>query len=111
VFVEWLRTSRLRRGDAVLVLSVGGGDGSRDISKNLVHAVDHAKAVGAAVLGIVGRDGGHTARVADVCVIVPTVNPDAVTAHTEAFHAVICHLLVWHPRLRLHAAKWESASR
>ena len=101
VFVEWLKVSRLRADDAVLVFSVGGGDAERNVSPNLVSALQHAKSVGAKIAGIVGRDGGYTARVADACVIVPTVNAQSVTPHTEAFQAVIWHLLVSHPKLDL----------
>ena len=107
-FAAWLRTSRLSAHDMVLVFSVGGGDLARNISPNLVRALEHAKAVGAAVAGVVGRNGGYTAQVADVCVIVPTVNPETVTPHTEAFQAVVWHLLVSHPALRAAATKWES---
>jgi D-sedoheptulose 7-phosphate isomerase len=108
VFEAWLRGSRLQAGDGVLVFSVGGGDREHNVSPNLVSAVDYAKAIGAAVVGIVGRDGGHTARVADACVIVPTVNAAHVTPHAEAFQAVIWHLLVSHPALKRVATKWES---
>lgn len=108
-FVEWLKVSRLRRDDAVFVLSVGGGDEHRNISPNLVSAVKYAKSVGAAVIGVLGRDGGYTARVADAAVIVPTVNPAAVTPHSEAFQAVIWHLLVSHPLLKRNPTKWEAA--
>lgn len=108
VFVEWLRVSRLRADDVVFVLSVGGGSVEQDISANLVSALQYTKAVGARVLGIVGRDGGHTARVADACVIVPTVNPANVTPHAEAFQSVVCHLLVSHPALKHAETKWES---
>lgn len=108
VFEAWLRGSRLRAEDGLLVLSVGGGSLERNISPNIVRALDYAKSVGAAIAGVVGRDGGHTARVADACVIVPTVNPETVTPHTEAFQAVIWHLLVSHPRLKAAATKWES---
>jgi D-sedoheptulose 7-phosphate isomerase len=107
-FVEWLKISRLGSKDAVFVLSVGGGDGARNISPNLVAAVRHAKATGAKVMGILGRDGGYTAQVADAAVIVPTVNPARVTAHSEAFQAVIWHLLVCHPLVSANPAKWES---
>src|SRR6476661_5198152 len=108
VFVEWLKVSRLRADDAVLVFSVGGGDAERNVSANLVSALQHAKSVGAKIAGVVGRDGGYTARVADACVIVPTVNAASVTPHTEAFHAVIWHLLVSHPKLKVAQTKWES---
>jgi len=108
VFEAWLHTSRLRAEDALLVLSVGGGDAARNVSPNLVRAVDFAKARGAKIGGIVGRDGGHTGRVADVCVRVPVVHPDTITPHTEAFQAVIWHLLVSHPDLKRAETKWES---
>lgn len=108
VFVGWLRGSRLRATDMLLVFSVGGGDLERNISPNLVRALEYAKEVGATIGGIVGRDGGYTARVADACVIIPTVNPHTVTPHTEAFQAVIWHLLVSHPALRVGEMKWES---
>jgi D-sedoheptulose 7-phosphate isomerase len=108
VFVEWLKGSRLSAKDALLVFSVGGGDASRNVSPNLVAALDFAKETGAAILGIVGRDGGHTAREADVCIIVPTVNKNNVTPHSEAFQAVIWHLIVSHPKLKRAATKWES---
>ena len=110
-FVEWLKVSRLSQRDAVFVLSVGGGSSEKNISVNLVAAVDHARQTGARVLGIVGRDGGHTARLADACVIVPTVNPQTVTPHTEAFQAVIWHLLVSHPLLKVCETKWESVGK
>jgi D-sedoheptulose 7-phosphate isomerase len=108
VFEGWLRVSRLRADDLVLVFSVGGGNLEKNISPNLVAALDYAKRAGARIAGIVGRDGGHTARVADACVIVPTVNPAHVTPHTEAFQAVIWHLLVSHPKLKAAPTKWES---
>ena len=108
VFVEWLKGSRLDRDDAVLVFSVGGGNLEKNVSPNLVSALQLAKEVGATVLGIVGRDGGYTAKVADACVIVPTVNPANVTPHSEAFQAVIWHLFVSHPRLKIQQTKWES---
>ena len=109
-FAEWLRVSRLGPADMVLVFSVGGGDLARNISPNLVRAVEHARQVGAAVGGIVGRDGGHTAKVADACVIVPTVRPESVTPHVEAFQSVVWHLLVSYPSLRVNPMKWESTS-
>ncbi len=99
-FVEWLKVSRLAAKDAVFVLSVGGGDIERNVSPNLTAAVRYAKSVGAQVLGIVGRDGGYTAQAADAAVIIPTVNPQSVTPHAEAFQAVIWHLLVSHPLLQ-----------
>jgi D-sedoheptulose 7-phosphate isomerase len=110
-FAEWLKTSRLGPLDAVFVLSVGGGSIEKNLSLNLIAAVRHAKAVGSKVLGILGRDGGYTATVADAVVIVPTVNPENVTPHSEAFQSVIWHLLVSHPRLKMCAAKWESVTR
>jgi D-sedoheptulose 7-phosphate isomerase len=107
-FAAWLRGSRLAARDAVLVFSVGGGDAERGVSTNLVRALEHAQSMGARVLGIVGRDGGFTAKVAEACVIVPTVSPELVTAHAEAFQAVIWHGLVSHPRLKVAPMKWES---
>ena len=108
VFEGWLRVSRLRADDLVLVFSVGGGNLEKHVSPNLVAALEYAKGVGAKVVGVVGRDGGYTAHVADACVIVPTVNPAHVTPHTEAFQAVIWHLLVSHPKLKAAPTKWES---
>ena len=108
VFIEWLKVSRLTAADMVFVFSVGGGNMEKNVSPNLVTALQYAKQVGAGVCGIVGRDGGHTATVADACVIVPTVNPQNVTPHTEAFQAVVWHLLVSHPKLKASQTKWES---
>jgi D-sedoheptulose 7-phosphate isomerase len=108
VFVEWLRVSRLRADDLILVLSVGGGSLEKNVSPNLVTALQYAREVGTPVIGVVGKDGGYTARVAAACVIVPTVNPDHVTPHSEAFQAVVWHLLVSHPRLQARPTKWES---
>jgi len=108
IFVEWLKTSRLDSDDAVFVMSVGGGSLENNISPNLVRALEHAQSVGAAILGIVGRDGGFTARVGTAVVIIPTVNPDTVTPHSEAFQAVVWHLLVSHPLLKARPTKWES---
>lgn len=108
VFVEWLKTSRLGRDDMILVLSVGGGNLEKNVSPNLVSAIQYAREVGAKVCGVVGRDGGHTAEVADACVVIPTVNPTHVTPHTEAFQGVVWHLLVSHPRLKQAETKWES---
>jgi D-sedoheptulose 7-phosphate isomerase len=107
-FVEWLKISRLNSRDAVFALSVGGGNIEKNISANLVAGVRHAKSLGARVFGIVGRDGGFTARIADACVIIPTVNPHTVTPHAEAFQALVWHLLVSHPLLKARDAKWES---
>jgi D-sedoheptulose 7-phosphate isomerase len=109
-FAEWLKISRLNLMDAVFILSVGGGSIEMNLSRNLIAAVDYARTVGAKVIGILGRDGGYTAQVADATVIVPTVNPDTVTPHSEAFQAVIWHLLVSHPLLKTRAAKWESVN-
>ena len=107
-YSRWLSVSRLRRGDAVLILSVGGGDAERRVSNNLVEALRLARGTRASIYGIVGRDGGYTAKVADACVIVPTVNTKTVTPHTEAFQAVIWHLIVSHPALAANEMKWES---
>jgi D-sedoheptulose 7-phosphate isomerase len=111
VFSEWLKVSRLNSKDAVFVMSVGGGNLDKNISPNLVRALQHAREVGATVLGIVGRDGGYTAKVGDAVVIVPVVNPETITPHTEAFQAVVWHLLVSHPALKAKETKWESAVR
>jgi D-sedoheptulose 7-phosphate isomerase len=107
-FAAWLTGSRLRAADGVLVFSVGGGDVVAGISPCLVKALQLAKGIGATIMGVVGRDGGFTAQVADACVVVPMVNPSAVTPHTEAFQAVVWHLLVSHPAIQTAAAKWES---
>jgi D-sedoheptulose 7-phosphate isomerase len=108
VFAAWLRGSHLRSQDAVMVFSVGGGNLEQNVSPNIVSALDHARSVGAAILGIVGRDGGYTAQVADACIVIPTVHPQRITPHTEAFQAVVWHLLVSHPALQQVATKWES---
>jgi D-sedoheptulose 7-phosphate isomerase len=110
-FANWLQGSRLGPADAILVFSVGGGDVERGVSLNLVRAMDYARSVGARICGIVGRDGGYTARVADACVVVPTIRPETVTVHSESFQAVIWHLLVSDPRLQRAAMKWESLER
>lgn len=107
-FVEWLRGSRFSANDMIFVFSVGGGNRDRGVSMNIVNALEHARAVGAKIVGVVGRDGGHTALVADACVTVPTVNPSTITAHTEEMQAVVWHLLVSHPRVQVHGMKWES---
>jgi D-sedoheptulose 7-phosphate isomerase len=108
-FANWLTGSRLRPADVLFVFSVGGGDLARNISANIVQAVALAKQVGAKVIGVVGRDGGYTASVADACVIIPTITADTVTPHTEAFQAVIWHLIVSHPRLKANEMKWEAS--
>ena len=110
-YASWLKVSRLAARDCVLILSVGGGDAARGVSVNLVRAIEYARSVGARLAGIVGRDGGFTAKMADACVIVPTVDPAMITPHSEAFQAVIWHLLVSHPRLQEAPAKWESLDR
>lgn len=110
VFAEWLKASRLTSNDLVFVFSVGGGDLERNISPNLVRALDYARQVGSTICGVVGRDGGYTARVADACVIVPPINPATITPHTESFQALVWHLLVSHPALRASPMKWESVS-
>lgn len=109
VFVNWLRGSRLRKGDGLVIFSVGGGNLEKNISPNLVKAIQYAKEVGAAVTGVVGRDGGYTAKAADACVIIPTVNPGHITPHSEAFQAVVWHLIVSHPAIKAAQTKWESA--
>ena len=108
VFVNWLKGSRLNSNDCVFVFSVGGGNEEKKISVNLVHALKHAKKIGAKIIGVVGRDGGYTAKVADACIIVPTVNSQTITPHTEAFQSVVWHLLVSHPALKTQEMKWES---
>jgi D-sedoheptulose 7-phosphate isomerase len=110
-YVEWLKGSHLKKEDAIFIFSVGGGDLENNVSPNLVRALQYAKSIGASVLGVVGRDGGYTAQVADVCMVVPTVNPDAVTAHTESFQAMVWHLLVSHPDLQIGPMKWESLNK
>ena len=105
-FVEWLKGSRIGENDGVLVFSVGGGNKEKNVSTNLVRALDLAKERGAKIFGIVGRDGGHTKKVGDACVLVPTVEASRVTPHTEGFAAVVWHLLVSHPKLQVNATKW-----
>ena len=109
IFVEWLKTSKLKSRDALFIFSVGGGNLEKNISPNLVEALKYAKQVSAKVIGVVGRDGGYTAKVADACAIIPVVNPENITPHSEAFQAVIWHLLVSHPKLKANQTKWESA--
>jgi D-sedoheptulose 7-phosphate isomerase len=110
-YAAWLKVSRISSKDMVFVFSVGGGDLGRNISPNIVRAVQYAKEVGAKVIGVLGRDGGYTASVADACVIVPTVNPEMVTPHTESFQAVVWHLMVSDPRLQMMSNKWESSKK
>lgn len=110
-YANWLRGSRLRSGDAVFVFSVGGGCARARVSMNLVESLKLAKRTGAAILGVVGRDGGYTAKVADACLVVPTLSDDTVTAHAESFQAVIWHLLVSHPRLKRNEMKWEQVAQ
>jgi len=109
IFEPWLKLSKLNPKDAVFIFSVGGGNLEKNISPNLVNALKYAKQVGAKITGVVGRDGGYTAQTADACVIIPTVNPENITPHSEAFQAVIWHLLVSHPKLKENQTKWESA--
>lgn len=111
IFVEWLKISKLSSKDMLFIFSVGGGNLEKNISPNLVEALKLAKSVGAKVVGVVGRDGGFTAQVADACVIVPTVNAENITPHSEAFQAVVWHLLVSHPKLKANQTKWESTAK
>ena len=108
IFVEWLKVSRLTAEDVVMVFSVGGGDLERNVSPNLVVALKYAKEVGAKVVGVVGRNGGYTAQVADAAIIIPTVHPERITPHSEAFQAVVWHLIVSHPAMKAVQTKWES---
>jgi D-sedoheptulose 7-phosphate isomerase len=107
-FANWLRGSRIRAGDALFVFSVGGGNLEKNVSANIVKSLVLGKEVGAKVLGVVGRDGGYTAQVADACIVIPTMSPETVTAHAEAFQAVVWHLIVSHPKLKQNEMKWES---
>ena len=106
VFVEWLKTSKLMPSDAILVLSVGGGNAEKNVSTNLIEAISYAKEVGSLIIGIVGRDGGFTGQNTDYCIIIPTVNPETVTPHAESFQTIIWHLMVSHPKLKFNATKW-----
>jgi len=108
IFAEWLRESSLNPRDGIFVFSVGGGDAARGISSNIVEALNYARKTGTLILGVVGRDGGYTARVADACLVIPTVNPRRVTPHTEALQALVSHLIVSHPKLKISEMKWES---
>ena len=109
IFVEWLKVSRLNENDCIFILSVGGGNLEKNISPNLVEALKYAKEMHSKIVGVIGRDGGYTAKVANACVIIPVVNPDNITPHSEAFQAVIWHLLVSHPKLKSNQTKWESS--
>lgn len=111
VFAGWLKVSRIASGDAVLVFSVGGGDLERNVSPNIVRALELAREVGATVLGVVGRDGGYTAKVADACVVIPPLIDERITPHTEGLCAVVWHLLVSHPQLQRCETKWESVAK
>jgi len=111
VFSEWLKISKINKNDAIFILSVGGGNIEKNISPNLVKALQLAKEVDAKIVGIVGRDGGYTAKVADAAVIIPTVNTETITPHTEAFQALVWHLLVSHPKLKARQTKWESTQK
>jgi len=109
-YFEWLKGSRLRSGDGVLVLSVGGGSSEKNVSPNLVRSLDLARQVGAKTFGVVGRDGGYTKQVADACVVIPVLSPDRITPHTEGLCSVVCHLLTSHPKLALRPTMWESVA-
>ncbi len=111
IFEEWLKVSKLNSNDGLFVFSVGGGDLEKNISPNIVLALKYAKKVGSKITGVVGKEGGYTAKVADACVIIPIVNKSTITPHTEAFQAVVWHLLVSHPKLKLNETKWESSSK
>jgi len=106
VFVEWLKISHLNEKDGILVFSVGGGNREKNVSVNLINALDHANSVGATIMGIIGRDGGYTGKVSDVAVIIPTINAGLVTPHAEAYQAVVWHCLVSHPKLQVQDTKW-----
>jgi len=108
IFVEWLKVSKLASIDCVFIFSVGGGDAENNVSPNLVEAISYAKVAKAKIVGVVGRDGGFTRKSADACVVVPTVNTETITPHTEALQSVVWHLLVSHPKLKLHRTKWEA---
>ncbi len=111
VFAKWLEGSHLSSKDGILVFSVGGGNAEKKVSVNIVEALKYAKSVGAKVMGVVGRDGGYTKTVSDACVVVPVVNPETVTPHTESFQAVVWHLLVSHPGFRKNEGKWETVQK
>jgi D-sedoheptulose 7-phosphate isomerase len=106
VFSEWLKISKLSPKDCIFILSVGGGDKEKNVSPNIVEAIDYAKEIGSKIIGIVGRDGGYTAQHSDCCIIIPTINPNSVTPHSESFQSVIWHLMVSHPKLKSNSTKW-----
>jgi D-sedoheptulose 7-phosphate isomerase len=108
IFSEWLKISKLSDNDLLFIFSVGGGNLKKNVSINLVEALKYGKRVGSKIVGIVGRDGGYTAKVSDACLIIPTVNQKTVTPHSEAFQSIIWHLLVSHPKLKSKQTKWES---
>ena len=111
IFSEWLKISNLNSKDLIFVFSVGGGNIEKNISPNLVEALKYGKSIGCKLVGVVGRNGGYTTKVADACVVIPTVNEKTITPHTEAFQAVVWHLIVSHPKLKLNETKWESVSK
>ena len=111
VFVEWLKVSKLNRNDLIFVFSVGGGNIEKKVSVNLVESLKYAKSINCSIVGVVGKDGGYTASVANSCVVIPTVNEKSITPHTEAFQAVVWHLIVTHPKLKSKEMKWESLSK
>ena len=111
IFSEWLKISNLSSKDLIFVFSVGGGSLEKNISPNIVEALKYGKSIGCKLVGVVGRNGGYTTKVADACVVIPTVNEKTITPHTEAFQAVVWHLIVSHPKLKLNETKWESVSK
>lgn len=111
VFIEWLKISRLKKNDVIFVFSVGGGNLKKKISVNIIKALIFAKKIGSKVVGIIGRKDGYTAKISKACIIIPTINKNSITPHTEAFHSVIWHLIVTHPKLKLNNTKWESISK
>jgi D-sedoheptulose 7-phosphate isomerase len=108
VFVNWLKCNKINSKDCIFIFSVGGGNKEKNISVNLIHAIDYAKEKGCKIVGVVGKDGGYTAKIADYCVIIPVVNKETITPHTEAFQGLIWHLIVSHPKIQINAMKWES---
>ena len=108
VFVNWLKCNKINENDCIFVFSVGGGNKEKNLSVNLIHALDYSKEKGTKIVGVVGKDGGYTAKIADYCLIIPVVNYDSITPHSEAFQAVIWHLIVSHPDIKANEMKWES---